>query len=379
MPENPQTSHSIRVEEHSGDGLVLAITGRLDADSVGPLWTEASLLLKSRTPAQLIIDASGVTFCDGAGLGLLLELRARQHRAGAECRIEGLPEDAAALLAAFDVETFAAKVEIENQKQGMPEEIGRQAVGIIEDMRDLITFVGQLTSDLVRASLSPRSVRWSDAWRVAETAGVNAMPVVVLIGFLLGLILAFQSATFMAMYGAEIYVANLISVSMLRELGPLMTAIVLAGRSGSAFAAELGTMKVNEEIDALNTMGLDPVRFLIVPRTIAAVAITPLLTLFCNFAGLVGGAVVMLTLDYPLRTYITQIQSACDLGDLLGGLGKSLVLGLLVAGIGCLRGLQTRSGASAVGDSATRAVVSGIVLIAIADSLFAVAFYYLGI
>jgi len=227
--------------------------------------------------------------------------------------------------------------------------------------------------------LHPRHVRWRDAWVIAERAGVDAIPIIGLIGFLLGLIMAFQSAIPMRQFGAEIYVANLIGLSMLRELGPLLTAIILAGRSGSAFAAEIGTMKVKEEVDALVTMGLEPVRFLVVPRVVAAVAVTPVLAVFSNFFGLVGGAVVMRSLGFPLVTYVHQIQSAVVPRDMLGGLSKSLVFGLVVAAIGCLRGLQTRTGASAVGDSTTSAVVSGLVLITIVDGLFAVVFYYLGI
>jgi phospholipid/cholesterol/gamma-HCH transport system permease protein len=191
--------------------------------------------------------------------------------------------------------------------------------------------------------------------------------------------MAFQSAIPMREFGADIYVANLIGLSMLRELGPLLTAIILAGRSGSAFAAELGTMKVSEELDALVTMGLEPVDFLVVPRLIAAVAMTPLLSIWAGFLGLVGGAVVMRSLGFPFVTYVIQVESAVTVSDMISGLSKAFVFGIVVAAIGCLRGLQTRSGASAVGQSTTRAVVSGLVLITIVDGVFAVVFYYLGI
>jgi len=153
----------------------------------------------------------------------------------------------------------------------------------------------------------------------------------------------------------------------------------VAGRSGSAFAAEIGTMKVREEIDALITMGLDPVRFLVVTRVIAAVLMIPLLTVFANLVGLIGGSVVLLSLGFSLTTFFHQVQSAVTYGSLLGGLLKSVVFGILVAGIGCLRGLQTKTGATAVGESTTRAVVSGIVLITITDGIFAVVYYYLGV
>jgi phospholipid/cholesterol/gamma-HCH transport system permease protein len=166
---------------------------------------------------------------------------------------------------------------------------------------------------------------------------------------------------------------------MFRELGPLMTAIVLTGRSGSSFAAELGTMKVNEEIDALTTMGLEPVRFLVVPRVIAAVAMTPLLSIFAGIIGVCGGSLVLIALDYSFTTYFKEVIKAATYGDFLGGIFKSVVFGLVIAGVGCLRGLETGIGPSAVGDATTRAVVSGIVLIVVIDGVFSVVFYYLGI
>lgn len=192
-------------------------------------------------------------------------------------------------------------------------------------------------------------MRWKDAFLVAGTAGVNALPIVGLISFLVGPIIAFQAAIPMKQSGAEIFVADLIATAMLRELGPLVTAIVLAGRSGLAFAAEIGTMKINEEINALTTMGLDPVRFLVVTRVIAAVLMTPLLSVFANLMGLVGGAIVVLSLGYPLVTYVNQVPGAADFVDLIGGLSKAFVFGLIAAGIGCLRGLQTKTRASAAG------------------------------
>jgi phospholipid/cholesterol/gamma-HCH transport system permease protein len=263
--------------------------------------------------------------------------------------------------------------------RGLVEEIGEGVVEIWRDIQILVSFVGELSVALLRAAIHPRSIRWRDALAVAEVVGVNALPIVALISFLMGLIMAFQAAVPLRQFGAELFIANLVGLSILRELGPLMTAIVVAGRSGSAFAAELGTMKVREEIDALKTMGLDPVRFLIVPRVVAAVAMTPLLTVFADLIGLLGGAVVMRSLGFPLITYFNQVQYAVSYGSLIGGLVKAFVFGILVAGIGCQRGLQTKTGATAVGESTTSAVVSGIILIAITDGIFSVIYFYLGV
>jgi phospholipid/cholesterol/gamma-HCH transport system permease protein len=208
---------------------------------------------------------------------------------------------------------------------------------------------------------------------------VDALPIVALISFIVGLVMAFQAAVPMRMFGAELYVANLIGIAMVRELGPLMTAIVLAGRSASAFAAEIGTMRINEEIDALTVMGLDPVRFLIVPRVIAATLITPLLTIFSNLVGILGGALVITSMGYPIVSYYNQIASFVEWNDFAGGMVKCFVFGILIATAGCIRGYQTLSGPSAVGISTTRAVVTGIILIAVFDGIFSIVYYVLGV
>ncbi|WP_243359114.1 ABC transporter permease [Fundidesulfovibrio terrae] len=357
-------------------GLALGVSGRLDAAGVAAIWDRAVRLAVSPGPT-LTVDASGVGYCDVAGLALLLELRRRAESAGAGFALTGLNERFRSLYEQFTPQDLSPPAS-ELVKPSLPEEVGRKASILIEDIIALVGFVGEFSMALARAAANPRRVRWADAVHVAETAGANAFPIIVLIGFLMGLIMAFQSAMPLKQFGAEIFVANLLGLSMLRELGPLVTAIILAGRSGSAFAAEIGTMTVNEEINALVTMGLDPVRFLVVTRVLAAMAMTPLLTIFFNLAGLVGGALVMLSLGYPLVAYVNQVHMSVTLGDFMGGLFKAMVFSLLVCAIGCQRGLRTRGGASSVGQSTTSAVVSGIILIAVADGVFAVVFYVMG-
>lgn len=361
-----------------GGGLTLAFEGRLDAATTADLWQGAVDTVRHSDAKRLVVDASRIDYCDGAGVGLLVELIRVQKAGGGEAEVSGLSDQFRSLLDQFNPADFSFERE-RPHPTSTPEEVGRATFVMVRDLADMATYVGELTVALVHAARHPRSVRWKDAWLVAEAAGVNALPIVSLIGFLVGLIMAFQSAIPMKQFGAEIFVANLVALSMLRELGPLMTAIVLAGRSGSAFAAEIGTMKVNEEINALTTMGLDPVRFLVVTRVLAAVVMTPILVIFANLAGLIGGAVVILSFDYPLITYVNQVIGAVGVGDLMGGLVKAFVFGILVAGVGCMRGLRTGTGARAVGDSTTRAVVSGIVLIALTDGVFSVVYYYLGI
>ena len=364
----------------SEDGaLTLTLGGWLDAHTVPPYWKQARALLRDQKSPRVTVDASRLDYCDGAGLAMMVDLQRRQLAAGGTLKIRGLPERYQSLLELFKPDEFQEVARAKSVPAFFPEEVGRNTAIILKDIRALLSFVGELFAALAFAVRHPRSVRWRDALLIAENAGVNAIAIVSLISFLIGLIMAFQSAIPMRQFGVEIFVADLVALSMFRELGPLMTAIIVAGRSGSAFAAEIGTMKVNEEINALNTMGLDPVRFLVTTRVIAAVAMMPLLTMISNLMGLLGGAVVLMSLKYPFVTYLHEVRGALKLEDLLGGLAKSLVFAVLVAGIGCLRGLQTKTGASAVGISTTRAVVSGIVLIVLADGAFSVAFYYLGI
>jgi phospholipid/cholesterol/gamma-HCH transport system permease protein len=357
---------------------ILALAGRLDARTLPSIW-EMTRRAVADVPAArpVVVDAAAVDYCDGAGAALFVDLL--RHPREGRLEVVNLKPAYQTLLKQFDPKALEHDMDPAPPRGPAIEEIGREAYGVWHDIRVQISFVGETASALTHAARHPSSVRWKDVWHICERVGVDALPIVALISFLLGMILAFQSAVPMKRFGAEIFVADLIGLSMLRELGPLMTAILLAGRSGAAFAAEIGTMGVNQEVDALTTMGLDPVRFLVTPRIIAAVLMTPLLTIFSDLVGLLGGAITMQTFAIPFSAFLKEVDSAVNLTDFLAGFVKSFVFATLVAGIGCLRGLQTGAGASAVGDSATRAVVSGIILLVIVDGLFAVAYYLLDI
>jgi phospholipid/cholesterol/gamma-HCH transport system permease protein len=370
---------SIDYKTSDESGLKLIITGELDAETTGGLWTEVFRKIAEINPETLTVDAAGVEYCDGAGIALLLELRHRQEQNEKQILIEGLKSEFQQLMTLFDPGRIS---EPEREKMSLvriTENVGRITVGLLQDLESQISFIGELSVKLLSTLVRPGSLRWRDTFLVAEKSGSNAVGITVLLGFLIGVILAFQSAIGMRKFGAEIYVADLVVLVLFRELGPLITAVILAARSGSAFAAEIGTMKVNEEIDALTTMGLDPVRFLVIPKTIAAILVTPLLTMFNNLFGLIGCGLVMISIGFTPATYLNQIQQAANLTDLFSGLVKTFVFGGLIAGVGCLRGFQTKTGASAVGDSATRAVVTSIIAIIIADGIFAVMYYFLGI
>jgi phospholipid/cholesterol/gamma-HCH transport system permease protein len=356
---------------------VLALPERLDAESTARLWSGAMAAARGAGGGALVVDAGAVSYCDGAGAALLAALEQEVAAAGGRFELRGLREELRRLVALVapspDREAKAPRAE------SWIARLGRGALEAFANGRRFVAFLGETTLALAWVVRHPRQLRVRDAVLVAERAGIGAVPIVVGVGFLLGLILAFQGAIPMRRFAAEIFVADLLGLSMLRELGPLMAAILLTARSGSAFAAEIGTMKVNEEIDALTTMGLDPVRFLVVPRVVAAVAVVPALAMLTSLSGLLGGLLVYTSLGFPTVTFVNRIADMVSAGDVLGGLGKAMVFGIIVATVGCLRGIQTGQGAQAVGLSTTSAVVSGIVGIAIVDGIFAVVFYVLGI
>ncbi len=250
---------------------------------------------------------------------------------------------------------------------------------ILGVIREDLAFLGNVLLAALAAVRRPSSVPWADVARVLERVGADGVPIVALLLFLVGLIIAFQSAVQLERFGATVYVADAVAVSITTELGPLMTAIVIAGRSGPALAAELGMMKVNEELNALETMGLDPIRFLVVQRVVAVTLLAPVLTAYAMAVGVLGGVLVMVTLGFPVGVTWSQLQGAVGAHDVLVGVTKGVVFGTLTAGLSCLRGLQARLGPTAVGEATTRAVVSSILAVFVADGLFAVLTYILGV
>ena len=362
-----------------GGRLQLVIRGRLDAETTAPMWEKTIKKLAEVKPNFLEVKASQIEYCDGSGIGLLLELKRRQEENKGEIKIVGLKPEFDQLMTLFD------PGQLSKPKRQLPlfrrvaEDVGKALVDLLQEFRAQISFTGEVCVKLLNTLFHLSSLRWKDTFLIAEKSGANAVGITALLGFLIGLILAFQSAVSMKKFGAEIFVADLVVLSLFRELGPLLTAFVLAARTSSAFAAEIGTMKVNEEIDALTTMGIEPVRFLVVPRILAVVFVTPLLTMFNNLFGLIGCGLVMVSIGFAPITFLNQIQQAATLTDLFSGLVKTFVFGTLIAGIGCLSGLQTKTGASAVGDAATRAVVASIIAIVVADGVFAVIYFFLGI
>ncbi len=354
----------------------LVLSGSLTRTTVPSLWQRVDSAT-AVGEGQLHIDTSGVSEFDSAGVAMLV---AAKHKAAAR----GL---------GFDVRGMSAEMQVVYERMnGLPpapsprrccppffDSLGRTVVSGLRNSLEILAFIGELTVFSWQALKRPGKFRWADWARILERTGVDAVPVVMLISFLLGLILAFESVIPLKMFGAEIYVANLIGLSVIRELGTLVAAIVLAGRTASAFAAEIGTMTVNEEISALRTMGVEPIRFLTLPRVLAAAVALPLLSLFADLAGLAGGYVVLHSLGYSFHAFYTHAISFVTSADFFVSLFKAFVFGILIGGTGCLRGLQTGQNADSVGCATTSAVVSSIIAISVADGIFAVLFYVLGI
>ncbi|HEY6431332.1 MAG TPA: ABC transporter permease [Acetobacteraceae bacterium] len=356
----------------AGSQVVLAFAGRLDAAEVARLWRQALDAARRVRGRNLTIDLSAVETCDMAGATLLV---ATEQAHGAPAALAGGSEHVQAMVA-----RARAAASVPPAVPAPPQQTYKELLraGLIA-AGDGFAFLGQVALAALRLPAHRRMMRFSDLFRYADQAGVRALPLVVMLGFLMGLILAFQSAVPMREFGAELFVANLVSVSLTRELGPLLAAVILAGRTASAFAAEIGTMKVNEEVDALTTMGIDPVTMLVLPRLIAAVLAMPVMAVALDLAGLLGMAVVMRGFGYPLAIIEAQVQTWTTPADLLGGLFKAVCFGAVIAAVGCRSGLTTGLGPRAVGVSATAAVVGGIVATIVLDGIFAVFFNRLGL
>ena len=376
-PTCPQTECEIDVQ-FGQDGIArVALRGRLSMRTVADCWDKLETKLHGAKVKELEVDVRGVGFCGGAGYALLRYLNMGRMTPGAKVSVVGLAAGFQTIFEGFTARDYDAfHPRPQTSSHPLVEEAGHATRQLIVDMRDQLDFLGIVAANHPPSLVNPKRMRWPEVRHIFVLAGANAVPIVSLVSLLLGFIIAFESAQRLADFGAQIYVANTITVVMVREMGPLMTAILLAGRSASAFAAEIGTMKVNEELNALETLGLSPVRFLVIPRIVAGVLVAPLLACYSILMGVVGGALVMLGLGFSLMLILHQMAMSVQLGDLAVGIEKSVVFGIIVSGVGCWRGLQTQQGPSAVGLSTTRAVVTSLLLIILADAFFSTISYF---
>lgn len=367
-------SDSYRLAISTDGAIGIQLQGRIDHVNAGALLKVLLTELKNRKPRKVMVDLNRITYFDDFGALILFELRAYLTDHEIPFGIVQPPQKAGEILNLtnfFDPELCPQAVP--KKLPNIVIRLGEGCFRLAYNIRFLVSFLGSVVLCLWETISHPRRLRFNDIILLMHKTGVDAVPIVGMISFLLGLIMAFVSSLQLAQFGASIYVARLVALSMVSELGPIMTAIVVAGRSGSAFAAEIGTMRISDEVDALYTMGISPTLFLVVPRIIASVLVIPMLTLFSDLFAIMGGLVISVTLlDLTASTYMAQTLKALTLFEFVWGLLKSLVFAAVIAWIGCLRGFQVRGGASEVGNAATSAVVSGIFLIILFDSIFAV-------
>lgn len=335
----------------------------------------------SALPAQRTVRFSAASL--GAwDSGLLVFLRRIQRCCDHhECQMDlaGLPQGVRSLIAMASDKRQPKGAVVAKGRHRILARLGLMAHSVWDSVREMVAFNGEVCLSLGRLVRGRAQFRGSDLFLLMQETGVSALPIVTLIGVLVGTILSFLGSIQLRMFGAEIYIANLVSIGMTREMGSLMTGIIMAGRTGASFAAQLGTMQVNEEIDALKTMGFSPMDFLVLPRMLALILMMPLLTIYSDFMGIIGGTIVgTWMLDLTPLQYFTQAKSGLGLDDIGAGLVKSSVYGVAVALAGCMHGIKCGRSASAVGDATTAAVVTGIVAIIIWDSILSVLFVQTG-
>ena len=358
-------------EPITDDSASVVLSGRITAYTAAPTWKSAIDTLDRNPGRPVIVDASRLEYADDVGIALLFDLLRRDRPADAKVEIRALAPNLAALVRSFKPTDFAATPR-GRHSPGIVEHVGRATAQQVAYLKTLAGFLVACANAL-RQALTQRGVVSSrEVFDVATEAGANAVPIVGLVGFLMGVIIAFEIGLVARQFGAAVFVVDGVGVAMLRELGALMTAIVFAGRTGAAFAAQIGTQKVNEEVNALSTFGLDPIRFLVMPRLIAAALVVPLLAVLADIVGIFGGALVMTTFDIGFLQFYSELVRAVSAGDFVLGIVKAAVFGITIAAVGCHRGLATGAGATAVGLAATSTVVTSIVLVVVIDGIFAV-------
>jgi len=374
------SSLSYDISKNPQNGTTIRFHGRMDSSSAGALIEELSHYFTENPPGDLSVDLENVIYLDDFGTLVLVELRKITVREHGEFQLLNAGEKIREMLMFLRFDSLFRKVSFEKKRrQGVFVRLGEKTFDIILDLKYAVSFIGAITLSLGYHLAHPKALRKEDTLDYMQKTGVDGLPIVALISFLMGLIMAFMSSVQLEQFGANIYVASLVSLSMTRELGPIMTAIIVAGRSGSAFAAEIGTMKISEEVDALFTMGFDPVGFLVIPKLIAALVMVPILTLFSDIFAIAGGLLVgVFMLDLTAGSYVSQTIATLTIFDVFWGVLKSAVFALLITWVGCLRGFQVSGGAASVGQATTSAVVSSIFLIILFDSVFSVVLRYTG-
>ncbi len=364
----------------SGDWTVAHSSAGSQPSPANCLFEETKARLGSSGISKLTFESNDLKRWNSSTVVLMTALQTLAEDSGAKVDESGLPEGVRGLQALARAVPARGERRTEIKIRNPVTYTGTLVINAASETRNILTFLGESILSLGRWFRGKAIFQRSDILSLIQDAGPNALIIVGIINLLMGVILAFMGAVQLQQFGASIYVANLVALGQTREIAPMMTAIIMAGRTGAAYAAQLGTMQVNEEIDSLQTFGFDPFDFLVLPRMIALAIMMPFLILFADVAGMFGGYLIGLgMLDLTHTAYVVQTESAIGLMDISIGVVKGSVFGVLVAITGCMRGMQSGRSASAVGDAATSAVVSGIIAIIVATAIFSVLSNAMGI
>ena len=369
--------------EKVGANTIFRLTGNWTTTSLALLEDEVRHIVETATSitSPLTIDATGIESIDTNGAWLLLQIVQTFEHHGVAIERIGLDDDHLPL---FEYIRRAQPIsQAPRQLMGISiftERFGEAVLDWVHNVLGFVSFFGLTVVRLLKALTQPRRFRFTSFVHHLARTGIDSLPIVAMLAFLIGVVLAYMSGEQLKKFGAETFTVNLIAVSILREMGILITAIIIAGRSGSAFTAQIGTMKVNQEIDAMNTIGLDPVEFLALPRVVALMISLPLLTFVANVMGLLGGSVIAVAvLDMSIPQFMHQLKAAVDLNDFMVGIVKAPLFGFVIALVGCYEGFRVSPSAESVGLQTTRSVVESIALVIVLDSMFVVFFSVIGI
>jgi len=362
------------------EGVRVELGGQITIEEAPALWKRVSELLEQLgDKARVQIDNSHVEVIDGACMALLVHLRSELKARRVHCEFTGGSPSVRRIVELYGGRRKPKKRRVRRARNAI-EQVGQATVDVFDEVVAMLDFLGQLVTAAWQALRHPKRINVRDAALTMERAGADATPIILLIDFLIGFVMAYQSALQLHAFGADIYVADLVGVSMTRELGPLMTAIIVCGRTGAAFAAELGTMKVAEEVDALRTLGFVPLQHLVMPRILGLVFVAPFLTLLADAVGILGGLVVAATvLHITPSAYWVEITSAVKPWDVWSGALKSVVFATAIGMIACQQGLATSGGAEGVGRRTTSAVVFILFTLILLDAVFTLLFGALGL
>lgn len=375
MPAQPDVIPARADTRVEGESLVVELKGEWSITESHPTWRQ---VVGKKQPKSATVIFGEVESWDSALLLFLFEARRWAEKRGVPLELKSLPENARVLL--DQLSSAKVREPKPTQGNGFLKALGLTTVHLWSAAKHIAHFIGECTISGFHLLKVPHKFRWRDCLSEMQQCGAMALPIVSLISFLVGVTLAYTGAIILRQYGGDIYVADLVGLSMVREMGAMMTAVVLAGRTGAAFAAQIGNMKAGEEVDALSTLGLSPIDFLVMPRIVALGVMMPFLGMYANCLGIIGGMMVSLgVLSIPPSAYWVEMLTIVDLSDITVGIIKSTTFGLIVGLCGCLRGLQADRSAAGVGKAATSAVVTAILLIIIADSVYAVVFNILGL